>query len=88
MLPLGSEKRPVIVRVASEAKGEKITQICKQYDLHFILGYEPGRPEDYSDLYAAIKEKTTPADVYGPCPCGSGQKYKFCCAKKPLQLDL
>lgn len=21
-------------------------------------------------------------DVYGPCPCGSGQKYKFCCLQR------
>jgi len=21
-------------------------------------------------------------DVYGPCPCGSGQKYKFCCRER------
>jgi uncharacterized protein YecA (UPF0149 family) len=20
-----------------------------------------------------------PIDVYAPCPCGSGKKYKFCC---------
>ncbi|MCF8568607.1 SEC-C domain-containing protein [Alicyclobacillus tolerans] len=29
-----------------------------------------------------------PANVYDPCPCGSGKKYKFCCAKKPFELDL
>ena len=22
------------------------------------------------------------SDVYAPCPCGSGKKYKFCCLKK------
>jgi hypothetical protein len=88
MLPLGSEKRPVIVRVASDAKGAKISQICNQYGLHFIIGLEPGKPEDFSDLITAIKEKTTPANVYDPCPCGSGQKYRFCCAKKPIQLDI
>ncbi|MCF8568098.1 SEC-C domain-containing protein [Alicyclobacillus tolerans] len=29
-----------------------------------------------------------PVNVYDPCPCGSGKKYKFCCAKKPIELDL
>lgn len=24
-------------------------------------------------------------DPYGPCPCGSGQKYKFCCRPKDLE---
>jgi hypothetical protein len=23
-----------------------------------------------------------PADRYAPCPCNSGEKYKFCCGKK------
>jgi uncharacterized protein YecA (UPF0149 family) len=23
-----------------------------------------------------------PADRYAPCPCGSGEKYKFCCGAK------
>ncbi len=23
-----------------------------------------------------------PEDTYGPCPCGSGQKYKFCCRER------
>ena len=22
-------------------------------------------------------------DMYAPCPCGSGKKYKFCCHQKP-----
>jgi uncharacterized protein YchJ len=23
-----------------------------------------------------------PVDVYAPCPCGSGNKFKFCCRSK------
>ena len=26
-------------------------------------------------------------DVYGPCPCGSGAKYKFCCLRKDRGQD-
>lgn len=25
---------------------------------------------------------TTSPELYGPCPCGSGKKYKFCCRSK------
>ncbi|CAN7651864.1 SEC-C metal-binding domain-containing protein [Peribacillus frigoritolerans] len=28
-----------------------------------------------------------PASPYDPCPCNSGKKYRFCCAKKPVELD-
>jgi hypothetical protein len=27
-------------------------------------------------------EKYPGTDRYAPCPCGSGEKYKFCCGKK------
>jgi hypothetical protein len=26
-----------------------------------------------------LEEVAPPRDVYAPCPCGSGQKYRFCC---------
>jgi hypothetical protein len=31
---------------------------------------------------AAIAETSPPADRYAPCPCNSGEKYKFCCGAK------
>lgn len=31
---------------------------------------------------AASGEKYPGTDRYAPCPCGSGEKYKFCCGKK------
>lgn len=31
---------------------------------------------------AASAEKYPGTDRYAPCPCGSGEKYKFCCGKK------
>jgi uncharacterized protein YecA (UPF0149 family) len=37
----------------------------------------PAHPEK-----AARAEKYTGTDRYAPCPCGSGEKYKFCCGKK------
>jgi hypothetical protein len=33
-------------------------------------------------IMAASREKYPGTDRYAPCPCGSGQKYKFCCGKK------
>jgi SEC-C motif len=31
---------------------------------------------------AASAEKYPGTDRYAPCPCNSGEKYKFCCGKK------
>jgi uncharacterized protein YecA (UPF0149 family) len=31
---------------------------------------------------AAPAEPHRPTDRYAPCPCNSGEKYKFCCGKK------
>lgn len=27
-------------------------------------------------------------DVYAPCSCGSGKKYKFCCLKKDREINV
>jgi uncharacterized protein YecA (UPF0149 family) len=31
---------------------------------------------------AAATKKHAVTDPYGPCPCNSGKKYKFCCGRK------
>lgn len=86
MPALGTEERPVIVKVTSEKTLKKVTELCEKHDLRFIAKLEA--VENLTDLKKAIKEKITPADIYAPCPCGSGKKYKFCCAKKEFKLDL
>jgi len=86
MASLGSQQRPVIVKVTSEKMAKKVAEICEKYGFHFIAGLEP--VENLTDLKAAIKERTAPKNIYDPCPCGSGAKYKFCCMKKEIDLDL
>jgi uncharacterized protein YecA (UPF0149 family) len=86
MASLGSQERPVIVKVTSEKMAEKVAEICAEYGFQFIAGFEP--LENLTDLKLAIKEKTEPKNIYDPCPCESGAKYKFCCMKKKIILDL
>lgn len=86
MPALGSEQRPVIVKVTSEKMAQRVAEICEKNSLQFIVGFEA--IEDLTDLKKAIKEKNTPKNIYDPCPCGSGAKYKFCCAKKMLEFDI
>jgi uncharacterized protein YecA (UPF0149 family) len=86
MFPLGSKQRPIIVKVQSQEKAEKVAEICDQYDFKFIVGLE--LTEDLTDLKKAIQERMKPANPYDPCPCNSGKKYKFCCSKKSFDLDI
>lgn len=86
MAKLGTKERPVIVRVNSEAKAEKVAAICDRYNLHFILGMEV--EEDLTDLKKAVKNELEPDDPYSLCPCGSGKKYKFCCKKNMKDFDI
>lgn len=84
--PLGSEQRPLVLRVPSERRLQKVTALCEEHGFKFIIGLEP--PEDLTDLKKALKQKMIPEDIYTPCPCGSGKKFKFCCANKPVDLDI
>ncbi len=83
---LGTKDRPLVLKVATEHRLRVVTELCEKYGFKFIIGLE--RPEDITDLKKAIKEKMTPSDVYSPCVCGSGKKYKFCCAKKAIEIDI
>lgn len=86
MASLGSKQRPVIVKVTSEKMAKKVAEICEEYGFQFIAGFEA--VEDLTDLKSAIKENSAPKNIYDQCPCRSGAKYKFCCMKKEVVLDL
>lgn len=83
MTKLGSKENPLILRVADDSKFDEIASVCDENGWHFILGYEPGEPEDLSDLERKLKppirnqqEKVGRND---PCSCGSGKRHKKCC---------
>lgn len=82
----GSEKQPIIIKVRTEERAKQVAQVCDHFNWHYIMGFEI--TEDISDLKKAIKERFAPANVYDPCPCGSGAKYRFCCAKTMKNLNL
>lgn len=89
MSKLGSSKRPAIVRVQTQAKAEEILRICNEHGWKVIVGIEPDKPEDISDVERLLNphtmEKKEPTvGRNDPCPCGSGLKYKKCCLKKKL----
>ncbi|SAL06172.1 yecA family protein [Caballeronia calidae] len=81
MPKIGSEQRPIIVRVTSEDRAHYVAQVCQQNGWHYIIGFEG--PEDISDLENALNPplpmQSTKVERNSPCPCGSGRKYKKCC---------
>jgi hypothetical protein len=55
MAKLGTKQRPAIVRVRTEARAKEIVSIFNEHDWHFILGVEPDKPENISDLKRLLK---------------------------------
>jgi len=83
MAKLGSEKRPIVVRVHTDDKARYVAETCEKHGWYYIIGFELDKPEDISDLEKMIDPpKPVMSDKIGrndPCPCGSGKKYKKCC---------
>lgn len=86
MARLGTKENPAIVRVETEARAMEITATFEENGWQFILGIEADKPEDISDLEKLLNPPLpTTVQKIGrndPCPCGSGKKYKKCCALK------
>jgi len=87
---LGTEKRPITVRVQNERRAGEIAAMCNQHAWKYIIGLEPDKPENIDDLEKALrspfaqhakpdfKPRISKNDY---CPCGSNLKYKNCCGK-------
>lgn len=93
MAKLGTHKRPAVVRVQSPEQAERVMEVCSEHGWQVMVGIEPGEPEDLSDLHRLLGADgpdsggadSRPAPRAGPgrnspCPCGSGRRYKRCCA--------
>jgi len=47
---IGTEKRPAVLRVQTERRAQEVANICGSNGIHFIIGLEPDKPEDVSDM--------------------------------------
>ena len=83
MAKLGTEKKPIIVRVNSDERQEYVMEVYKERGWNYIIGFEPDMPEDISDLERMLNPPelliSNKVGRNKPCPCGSGKKYKKCC---------
>ncbi|MDI6752648.1 MAG: SEC-C metal-binding domain-containing protein [bacterium] len=86
MAKLGTDKRPAVVRVQSLERAEEILALCNEHGWQAIVGVEPDKPEDISNVERLLNPpEPVKAQVKvgrnEPCPCGSGKKYKKCCGR-------
>ena len=82
----GSEKYPLTLVVASEARKQEVAAQVAQAKLYATISVDSseGAVETINELTALLNKGTTvkrepvPAPNE-PCSCGSGKKYKKCC---------
>jgi len=85
MAGIGSKYKPAVVRVHTEERAHELLELCTQNGIQCVVGIEPDKPEDVSDVERALaaRRPQPPAPPRigrnDPCPCGSGRKYKKCC---------
>ncbi|MBP8645692.1 MAG: SEC-C domain-containing protein [Syntrophobacteraceae bacterium] len=83
----GTKERPLILRVPTEERAAEVASICADHGWDFIIGIEPHKLEDISDMERLLSaprpiiRADNKAGRNDPCPCGSGKKYKKCCGK-------
>lgn len=72
------------MRVQTVQRAEQLLAWCQENDIQVIVGLEPDKPEDITDIDRAVQARQ-PADRSPkigrnePCPCGSAKKFKKCC---------
>jgi len=87
MAKLGTDKKPAVARVQTIERAEEILALCDEHGWQVIVGIEPDKTENVSDIDRLLNP-TTPTKFEkkvnrnDPCPCGSGKKYKKCCMDK------
>ena len=83
---LGTAKHPAIVNVQTKKRVKELESVFETNDWKYNIELEPDKPEDIKDLEILLNPlKTKIAEKKvgrnEPCPCGSGKKFKKCCAK-------
>ena len=82
---LGSSRAPLKLVVSSEERKKEVEEVCAEHRWACEIDFAPDNEEDISQLSSLLESQVvaTSTRVAGrndPCPCGSGKKYKKCCA--------
>ena len=83
---LGTEKNPAVVHVKTKKRMNELAKIFEKNDWKYTIELQRDKPEDITDLEILLNwpKPIKTRNKIGrnePCPCGSGKKYKKCCAK-------
>jgi len=82
---MGSKRSPLKLQVNSAEKQAEVEALCSEHGWAVEINLSPDNEEDIGELTFLLDKKVvaTTARIAGrndPCPCGSGKKYKQCCA--------
>lgn len=82
---LGTEKNPAQLSVATSERETEIRAVCNERGWACLITVDPEQPEDTSDFERLLNPPRPVVSDNKPgrneaCPCGSGKKYKKCCA--------
>jgi SWIM/SEC-C metal-binding protein len=82
---LGSKRTPLMLSVQSQARQAEVAALCSERGWVSKIDLQPDNDEDISQLTMLMEKQvvattTRLAGRNEPCPCGSGKKYKQCCA--------
>ena len=84
---LGTDKAPAVISVQTEARKEELIKTFTENGWASKIDVNPEKDENTRDLDILLERNTTEQAVSkkeasrnDPCPCGSGKKYKKCCA--------
>jgi SWIM/SEC-C metal-binding protein len=82
---LGSENSPLTLAVNSEQRKKEIEQILLENSLVASIEINAGEQENIIQLDTILKRPKTQTNSLAPnrndpCSCGSGKKFKKCCA--------
>ncbi len=84
---LGTKKQPAVVHVQTEEREAEVSKTFEDNGWEYSVEVDADEPEDVTDLDTLLNpvSQATTSKKAGrnePCPCGSGKKYKKCCANK------
>ena len=85
ILRLGTKVNPATVYVQTEERNEELQALALEHNIHIQVEISEDKPEDTRELDSLLAKTATqiknkvPARNE-PCVCGSGKKYKKCCA--------
>ena len=81
----GTKKHPISITVTSEARKAEVEAELKEKEIYANITLDAEGEENLSELEVVLNKPTTVVlektpNRNDPCSCGSGKKYKKCCA--------